>query len=134
MKTEKKCADIVGESLQRELEVIEDLWAVECGEKPESEYGLLSEYGLCFDFVPAGTFSDQDGGYFRYQISWGGPAEEFRFYCDPQNVPYRIEFWYLDWFDGASAVLTGPDKELLLNIWGLFDELGCVKKALRGAG
>ena len=56
----------------------------------------FSNYGLCVDFVEPFTFDDQEEGYLRYQLSWGGPGDELRFYGD------RVEYWFLDWFDGAS--------------------------------
>jgi len=62
------------------------------------------EYGLCFDLVEAGTFNDQLEPYYRYQISYGGPSEEFRMYAD------RTEYWYLDWFDGASIDVTHDSR------------------------
>lgn len=39
----------------------------------------FDEYALSFDYVEPDTFDDQDRGYFRYQISYGGPSEEVRF-------------------------------------------------------
>ena len=76
------------------------------------------EYALCFDYV------DQEGkepGYYRYQISSGGPQEEIRYYTS-KDVPIDgylgdmtiVEFWLLDWYDGASTQLTGADLELAL--------------------
>jgi phosphate transport system substrate-binding protein len=63
------------------------------------DIGRLEEYGLCVDRVAADTFGTHPG-YWRYQISWGGPAEEFRYYdLDGGGV----EFWFLDWGDGAPA-------------------------------
>tara|TARA_Y100000401_G_scaffold48761_1_gene37909 strand:- start:420 stop:791 length:372 start_codon:yes stop_codon:yes gene_type:complete len=56
----------------------------------------FGNYGLCVDFVEPFTFDDQDEGYLRYQLSWGGPSDELRFYDN------RVEYWFLDWFDGAS--------------------------------
>ena len=78
----------------------------------------LYEYALCLDYV------DQEGkepGYYRYQISSGGPQEEIRYYIR-KDVPIDgylgdmtiVEFWLLDWFDGASTQLTGDDLELAL--------------------
>ena len=54
------------------------------------------EYGLSFDYVEADTFDNQPKGYHRFQISWGGPSDELRFYSLD-----RVEYWYMDWFDGA---------------------------------
>ena len=61
-------------------------------------------YGLCVDMVSVGTFKDQNEPYLRYQISYGGPSEELRFY---QNG--TVEFWFLDWYDGASKIITSLD-------------------------
>ena len=61
-------------------------------------------YGLCIDMVSVGTFRDQTEPYLRYQISYGGPSEELRFY---QNG--TVEFWFLDWFDGAHKNISSMD-------------------------
>jgi hypothetical protein len=55
--------------------------------------GTFAEYGLGFDYVAPGTFVDAPEGYWRYQISWGGPSDEFRFYASRcgKHPPYRIE-------------------------------------------
>lgn len=89
------------------------------------------EYGLSFDYVPAGTFNDQRQGYFRYQLSWGGPSDEFRFFTDAELCCYRIEYWFLDWFDGAHCVLSGSRKKLLLELRDWFRETGAAKSARR---
>ncbi len=73
------------------------------GYKPDED-GEPNEYGLSLDFVEAHAFDDQPRGFVRFQISYGGPQEEFRIYADGE-----IEFWLLDWFDGASRRLDGWD-------------------------
>ena len=83
-----------------------------------SEGYELYEYALCFDYV------DQEGkepGYYRYQISSGGPQEEIRYYTrkdvpiDGYHLKYlAVEFWLLDWYDNASIELTRDDAELAL--------------------
>lgn len=83
-------------------------------EGPE-EYGPLNEYGLSFDYVTKGTFNDQKRGYFRYQLSWGGPADEIRFYLDETLTPAKVEYWFLDWWDGACIDITG--ESLADEIW-----------------
>lgn len=67
----------------------------------------LNEYALSLDYVEPRTFPNQKRGYKRYQISWGGPSEEFRMYSSPTV----IEFWYLDWFDGAKITLDPESNE-----------------------
>ncbi len=71
---------------------------------------ILNEYPLCFDYVP-------DWGFFRYQIAWGGPQYEIRFYNNG-----LIEFAYLDWFTGVGFDVT-DDK--------IFNRL---KEVLEGSG
>ena len=71
------------------------------------------EYGLDFSYVQPDTFNDQPEGYARYQISWGGPSSEIRFYCENRR-PYRVEYWYMDWGDGAFVDISKhPVTELL---------------------
>ena len=72
----------------------------------EDYYHWLSEYGLSFDYVEPGTFNDQETGYFRYQLSWGGPSDEFRIYLNYDGLIDHIEYWYLDWYDGASIKIS----------------------------
>ena len=59
--------------------------------------------GLCFDYVEANTFDDQKEGYWRWQFSWGGPGDELRAYVNRDDSIHRLEYWYLDWFDGAKV-------------------------------
>jgi len=84
-------------------------------------YEAFTEYGLAFDYVAPGTFRDQDQGYFRYQLSWGGPSEEFRFYVNPDLSMYHCEFWFLDWSDGAE---TEVPKDIAQLIYSQFEETG----------
>lgn len=84
----------------------DDLAAKSTLEIWEEVEALQSQYGLSFDYVRAGTFEDQPAGYFRYQLSYGGPSEEFRFFVDPEHNLLRAEFWLLDWFTGSSVDCT----------------------------
>ena len=84
---QRSCADQVQEQLEDRLK---DLHTLE---------------GLCFDYVDPKTFTDQLEGYWRWQLSWGGPGDEFRIYVNPDNSVHRIEYWDMDWFDGAKVTL-----------------------------
>ncbi|AUR89154.1 hypothetical protein NVP1121O_126 [Vibrio phage 1.121.O._10N.286.46.C4] len=69
-----------------------------------SSIGSFHEYGLCFDFIEADENSD---GYYRFQICWGGPSSEIRFF---QNG--NIEAVYMDWYVGVGFnVSTHEDFE-----------------------
>ena len=85
---ERSCADQVQEHLEDRLK---EIHTVE---------------GLCFDYVDPNTFNDQREGYWRWQLSWGGPGDEFRIYINPDKSVHRIEYWYLDWYDGAHVTLS----------------------------
>jgi len=117
--SEQNISEQTREHYESRIEDIKKLWALyrEGNEEADEDLGRWEEYGLCFDYVPAGTFNDQDFGYWRYQLSWGGGQEEFRFYADSDFKPYTIEFWYLDWGTGAHVHPTGSDLELLREIW-----------------
>lgn len=66
----------------------------------------LHEYGLCFGYVELGMFDGQDEDYYRFQLSWGGPSEELRFY---ENGV--VEFVFLDWFCGIGFRIGDQDDE-----------------------
>ena len=126
MTNQPTCQDRVQRNLEGRVKDLKTLWEL-YGEDPEAhneDLGNMYEYGLCFDYVAPMTFDDQPEGYFRYQLSWGGPSDEFRIYAN-QSGPYRwhvykLEYWFLDWFDGAKRHLSGPDRELLEEIFECF--------------
>ena len=82
----------------------------EYGEYSEDNYSeFIFEYGVSFDYVESNTDYNPDKGYYRWQLSWGGPSDEFRFYVDDIGNVQEIEYWFLDWFDGASITLTNKE-------------------------
>ena len=122
---ELKCADLVAHELEKELEMLRKLWKLHCEDSDayDDEYGNLYEYGLAFGYIAPRTFSDQDEGYFRYQISCGGPSDEFQIFAGGSPggwVIHRIEYWYKDGFDGASITLRGEDFEFMKELVGSF--------------
>jgi hypothetical protein len=129
METDKKCKELVKEAYKSRMKDITKLWAQykNDSEANDPELGRWDEYGLSFDYVPKDSFSDQRKGYFRYQISWGGPSEEFRIYADECLEIDRIEFWYLDWFDGAKVQVTGKALQTWHEIWADFKEMDLLK-------
>ena len=64
-----------------------------------------------FDYVNSNALSwgwvdaedEKNPGYFRLQLSWGGPSDEFRIYTIGDTLDIDcINYHYMDWFDGAS--------------------------------
>lgn len=90
------------------------------------EMGSFYDYGLSIDYVAPGTFERQREGYFRYQLSWGGPSEEIRFYFSPgAREAYKIEFVYLNWGTGVGFNVTEEDWGKWLFEW--FQECGTIQ-------
>lgn len=125
-----KIEDRVASAFKSRMSDLRRLWKAELTGVEDEELGWLIDYGLSFDYVPKGTYIGQDEGYFRYQLSWGGPGDEFRFYCDPALEVERVEYWFYDWYVGASIVLEGEDEELLIDIFEWFKEAGVPQKVL----
>jgi hypothetical protein len=122
---EPRCKDRVRSHLAGRLSDLRKLFRAD-PETPDPDLGTFNEYGLSFDYVAPGTFKNRRG-YWRYQLSWGGPSDEFRFYCDENRNPVRIEYWLLDWWDGARITLrTGCGVNLLRDIFADFKDMGAV--------
>jgi len=110
--TQETCADIVANQWERTREALQ---AFQTDDLTDEDGTSLYDYGLSFDFVEPDTFDDQPVGYWRYQMSWGGPADEIRYHIDDDKLDgFKVEYWYLDWFDGASVHLKGTDKDLAM--------------------
>lgn len=122
---DQTCEERVDANLRREIDALQTLWNLYL--EDDEDYGNIYEYGLSFDYVTPNTFNNQPQGYFRYQLSYGGPSDEFRFYTGPELEPYRIEYQFLDWWDGAFRQLGGTDLELLQEIFQWFKDGGTVQ-------
>lgn len=89
----------------------------------EAANEAFCNYGLSIDYVAPGTFDRQKEGYLRYQLSWGGPSDEIRFFYTPgANEPYKIQYVLLDWFDGAKKNVTNDN--VMLEIWYWLNDIG----------
>ena len=94
--TEATCQQRIDEKLENLAEMMTEYMQFgDLYENGSDLYPPFHEYGLSFDFVESDTFDDQTEPYWRYQLSWGGPSDEIRFFAG------RTEYWFLDWFDGA---------------------------------
>lgn len=56
---------------------------------------------------------------YRAGISWGGPADGFYLYVDPETGEIdKAEYYFQDWFDGAKRDVIGEDLDLLRMLLG----------------
>ena len=111
-KRQATCQERVEENLEGRLNDFREFLG--CDDLETEDLGPIHEYGLCVDYVES---EDKEDGYIRYQLSTGGPGDEFRYFIDYEGKPYKIEYWFLDWFNGAKITLSGEDEELMMEIW-----------------
>ena len=83
---------------RRTQEEITDAKSVKMEDLKDPEYEALG-----FDYVEPHTWDNQPEGYWRWQFSWGGPSDELRGYVNEHRELHRLEYWYLDWGDGAHV-------------------------------
>lgn len=133
--TNKKCAEIVNQKYLdtvNDYQLVDDYFNLDDEEKSKNEkhddlqsyenlFDYVNQTALGFDFVPVDTFKDQERGYWRLQLSWGGPSDEFRIYINEENQIDYIDYHYLDWFDGASVRVK---HDIIHNICEMFLD-GC---------
>lgn len=131
----ESCEQRIDVHMEGRIDDLRRLWASYCNGEDDGvpDLGTLHEYGLCFDYVAPGTYRDQREAYFRYQLSWGGPGDEFRFYANPDLSCHRVEYWFVDWFDGAQRTLAEDAESLLLDIWQWFCDTGAARDAMKRA-
>ena len=102
-----KCKDLVQSSWESKEEDYKNF-------KDEGDYESLYDYvnqtALSFDKVHKNSKENIDRSYYRLQISWGGPSTEFRAFLNADHDIDYIEYWYLDWFDGASINIPRDSK------------------------
>ena len=128
--SDKTCAERIDAEYESEMETLRELWKNYC-KGTDDGMEELNEHGLSFDYCYSTRNSP---GYFRYQISWGGPSDEFRIYADKRGE-YRWNIWKIvyvfeDWFDHAERVLHGDDFKLLETIFSqFFTECGTTNHA-----
>ena len=124
--SDNSCESRINRHLEGRLEDLATLWALYCedSEAYDDDLGNMFEYGLSFDYVAPETFDGQGEGYFRYQLSWGGPSDEFRIFADKSGrwswSVYKVTYNFMDWFDGAERRLYGEDRALLEEIFDSF--------------
>ena len=81
-------------------ELVAQQWEDRQEDLKDPEYEALG-----FDYVAPHTFNDQAEGFWRWQFSWGGPSDELRGYVNEHGELHRLEYWYLDWGDGAHLLV-----------------------------
>lgn len=93
-------------------------------ESYESFYDYVRQTSLSWDYVDPHTFTDQVVGYWRLQLSYGGPSDEFRVFLKNDKTIGLVFYHYMDWFDGANLKVEDIGKnEVIFRILNDFLEL-----------
>ena len=135
MTKEKTCAELIAvrwESTKADLTGYMD------GTTPyegDSEMGPFNDYAAHFDYVEPNTFTGQIEGYWRYQMMFGGPSDEIRFWCKRGRrgdfFLTRATYVYMDWGDGAEVDVT--NEPCIEWLWEVLDERGEVESTYMSA-
>jgi len=115
---QKTCAELISARYADRLEQFNGACGTPLDEPSLAEY--VAENTLAFDFVKGNTFKNQPDGYWRLQLSWGGPSDEIRYYKadrSDKKTYDQITYVYMDWFDGAEIQVHDE-------VWGyIFDRM-----------
>jgi|TARA_R110000765_G_scaffold275139_1_gene373499 hypothetical protein len=93
---ELTCEDVIVEHYNGRLTQIRETIAG-CGYMEDKGIDWLD-----FSYVGAHTFNGQERGYFRWQLSWGGPSDEYRIFMEEDGSIEHITYHFMDWYDGAE--------------------------------
>ena len=115
----KRCSELIEDELKRRIaDFKQTLRSYEENnyEKIVTEDGY--EYEDIIDWIVYYSLGVYDDNYYRakrLELSCGGPQDYFLYFPKLD----RIEYHYLDWFDGASLVLDGEDFKVMSEIFKL---------------
>ncbi len=81
----------------------------------EKYIGFIDEYPLSINYVEPQV--NDTPPHWQYLISCGGPGSEIRFFVNNKSStePYKVEFWYLDWFNSVGQDVT--DEAIIEHLW-----------------
>ncbi len=115
----KTCSELIRDKLERRMtDFKQALKSYEENnyEKIVTEDG--DEYEDIIDWIVYYSLGIYDDDYYRakrLELSYGGPQDYFLYF----PILERIEYHYLDWFDGASLVLDSMQYNIMLKIFKL---------------
>lgn len=108
----KSCKGRIDKELKERIEDFKN--ALEGKYPNEEEFEDFLEWLNCY------ALAYDDDPYYRakrLELSYGGPQDYFLFFYDQEGGRYRIEYHFLDWFDGAERVLEGDDFEIMKEVF-----------------
>jgi hypothetical protein len=117
MKSEK----IIDKALNNSLFHVRHIMANMLSSTESDDEPTLEDYGVSFDWISPDDFPDIRIGYYKWQISCGGPDTEYRFFADKERNVDKVEYWYKQWNDAAMRPIQGEDFKLLVKVFNWFE-------------
>jgi len=113
----KRCSELIEDELKRRIaDFKQALKSYEEKGKVVTEDGDVYEDVIDWiDYYSLGVYDDYYYRAKRLELSYGGPQDYFLYFPKLD----RIEYHYLDWYDGASLVLDGEDFKVMSEIFKL---------------
>jgi len=81
----------------------------------EKDIVFIDEYPLSIDYIEPDV--NDTPPHWQYLILYGGPTSEIRFFVNNKSStePYKVEFWYSDWFNTVGQDVTG--EAIIEQLW-----------------
>ena len=81
----------------------------------EKDIGFIDEYPLSIGYIEPNV--NDTPPYWQYLISYGGPGSEIRFFVGDKSStePYKVEFWFSDWFNSTRQDVT--NETIIEHVW-----------------
>jgi hypothetical protein len=125
MTRQPSCADVIGEHLASRIDEIRALEArLEAYADGEARRDWDQDP---YEEAAAWPLSIDVSTTVDVCLSTGGPADGFRVTFSLVGTipePIRAEYWYQDWFDGATLPLDEATMESVVNLFGLESMVG----------
>lgn len=144
-KRQPTCEERIEEHMQSRLaNLLPDFDAMDGAEAVEAAREIIEEYsregeldeddwhegGRCIDLAReirqdhAGdnVLSIDKELVYNVLLSTGGPEDGFRLFWSESRGWFRGEYYFKDWFDGATRAIDGDQAESLAEFWGIYPE------------
>jgi len=105
---DKTCAERIENQMRGRKEQFEELFAradSENDDEREQAQDEIYELPLAVSTIKV----------WRIDLSTGGPGDWLEVHVDSDGDATRVEYHFNDWFDHASMVLDGDDRDTFLN-------------------
>lgn len=111
---QKTCKELIPEKYHREMDSIKE--ALDHGHREDNQVGTdVQTYDEYQDNILGINVKIE----MDIQCSWGGPSDGFKLSVNPEDGEIEsAEYYYRDWFDGATQKVSDDDLEYIKRMFG----------------